>query len=144
MSAFDDKTPEKADSPEVLAYRLAQAEKRLNTGAAAFGELRADMADTRTIAERKMTRVIAGLGISALAIAVAVGVLLNRVDDTAKTQEKQEEKLEDVRSDVQETKLEQVRMGNSIEGIQKTLDEKLDKAIGPPVDPISGTPRKPR
>lgn len=135
----DDKTPPRPETPAVTAYRLAQAEKRLNEGAGAFADLRNQIAKV----DARGVRLIGGLFATALGVAVAVGVLLNRVDDTASTQEKHEKKLEAVSEDLTAIKGEQIRLRDSVDDLGRTIEEKLDKAIDPPEDPLTKR-RRPR
>jgi hypothetical protein len=118
-------------------YRLAQVESRLADGAKTFGTMRDEIKAVGT----RNTRLLGGLFVVIVGGAVSFGVLINRVDDTATTQERHESKIEEVKEDVAEIERAQDRLGTAVETLQATIDSKLDRALAAP-DPMGR--RRPR
>lgn len=137
---FDDVSPPpRRPGVSVEEYRLEQVEKRLASGAGRF----AKQDDRIDQTERKVGRALGGLFVAALAVASGTGALLWQVNSTSRVVEQHEEKLESTAATVSEVKREQVRLNTAVEGIQESLDKKLDRALNPPADPVSGR-RRPR
>lgn len=122
MSDFDDQTPP--------GYRLKRLEEwrestdgRLEKGAEAFAQTRS-----------KMAWFAIGSVVAVIAAAIAIGRVLQRVDDTAEVQVKHELKLEEVSRDIAQTTVEQVRLRSTVERVedgQARVETKLDQALQP-------------
>ncbi len=121
MSAdFDDHTPPGYKIRQLEA-RADATDERLSKGGEQFQAQRS-----------KLAWFLAGFIVTILAAALAIGRVLQRVDDTAATQEEHEETLNSVREDVAAGKVEQVRLRGAVERVeegQDRLELKLDRAL---------------
>ena len=106
-----------------LQERQDATDERLSKGADAFAAMR-----SRTV------WFALGLAGTVLAGALAVGRILQRVDDTANQQGKHESKLESVSEDVTAIEVEQVRLRSSVDGLARSIDRALEAA--PKADPL--------
>lgn len=113
-----------SDDTTPPGWRLKQLELRAN----ATDERLAKGADEFAAARSRRVWFIIGIAGSVLAGALAVGRILQRVDDTANQTEKHESKLEQVQEDVSAVKVEQVRLRGSVDGLKESIDTALERA----------------
>lgn len=122
MSDFNEPTPP-GYKLRALEARADATDERLEKGAEAFAEQRA-----------KFSKAAWALFVTVVVAALAIGRVLQRIDDTAVTQEDHEAQLETVSEQISETKVEQVRLRSAVERVeegQDRLEFKLDKALEP-------------
>lgn len=75
-----------------------------------------------------------GLFVTVVVAAIAIGRVLQRVEDTATSQGANEARIEAVQEDVADTKMEQVKLRSAVERVeegQDRLEDKLDRALEP-------------
>lgn len=87
-----------------------------------------DSAKNRT----SMGRVAWALFVVIVGAALAIGRVLQRVEDTASSQGANESRIEKVQEDVSDTKMEQVKLRSAVERVeegQDRLENKLDRAL---------------
>ncbi len=117
--------------PTPEGYRLKRLEEwrdytngRLEKGADAFAEQRS-----------KFSKAAWALFVTIVVAAIAVGRLLQRVEDTASTQVEHEVQLEQLQGDVEDAKVEQAVIKRDVQDIKDTtegIDAKLDQALREP------------
>ncbi len=109
------------DRLEQLERRMDATDERLAKGAEAFAAQRS-----------RMAWFLAGMVVTILSAALAVGRILQRIDDTAVTQDVHQTRLEAVQDDLAETRIEIVRLRGAVERAEedrKRLEMKLDQAL---------------
>lgn len=120
------------DEPTPPGYKLRQlqeradaTDKRLEKGADAFAAMRS-----------RTTWFALGLVTTILAGAIAVGRILQRIDDTTSNQGQHETKLESVREDVAAIEREQIRVRGAVERVeegQTRIETTLGRIVADPL-----------